>query len=170
MNRIVFLIGYMGVGKTTIGKKLAKHFDLDFIDIDQSIENKFNCSISDYFKKFGETSFRNEERKELERIIKEHNSAIVSVGGGLPCFFDNIQLMNQKGITIYLHRPAKELFQRLKQGKSKRPLIANMSDEKLLEFIEESLKRREEYYSKALFTADRDSQETKELAKLILSI
>ncbi len=160
----------MGVGKTTIGKKLAKYFDLDFIDIDQCIEKKFNCTIRDYFEKFGETSFRNEERIELERIIEEQNSAIVSVGGGLPCFFDNIQLMNEKGITIYLHRPAKELFQRLKQGKSKRPLIANMSDEKLLEFIEESLQHREKYYTKALFTADRNTQEPKKLAKLILSI
>jgi len=170
MNGIVFLIGYMGVGKTTVGKKLAKYFEVDFVDTDRIIERKFSCSVSEYFEKFGEDSFRIEEQKVLKNIINDSEGVIVSVGGGLPCFLGNMELMNTSGITVYLKRPSKELFQRLKQGKSKRPLIAEMSDEQLLVFIEHSLKSREKYYSQALLTADRNSQEPEELAKLINSV
>lgn len=170
MNQIVFLIGYMGVGKTTVGKRLSNLLGLDFVDTDQVIEKKFACSITDFFKKYSEESFRKEEQKVIQELIKGKKPAIVSVGGGLPCFNENMELMNSSGITIYLHRPAKELFQRLKQGKASRPLIANMSDNELLLFIEKSLLEREEYYNRSRFIAHRENQEAKDLAKLISKV
>ena len=167
MNQIVFLIGYMGVGKTTVGKRLANYLSVEFIDTDRIIEREFNCSIAEYFDKYGEEAFRLEEQSVLKKIIENGKPSIVSVGGGLPCFLGNMDLMNKNGVTIYLHRPVKELFQRLRQGKSSRPLIANMTDDQLLKFIEKSLSLREEFYKQANCTADRDNQEAKDLVNII---
>lgn len=167
MKQIVFLIGYMGVGKTTVGKRLSNYLNVEFIDTDRVIEGKFDCSIAEYFTKYGEESFRLEEQSVLKSIIKNKKAAIVSVGGGLPCFLGNMDLMNENGTTVYLHRPAKELFQRLKQRKSSRPLIADMSDDELLKFIDKSVSERERFYMRANYIADRDNQETKELANMI---
>lgn len=167
MQGIIFLIGFMGVGKTTTGKKLANSLSLDFIDTDEMIEKKHSCSVVEYFEKNGELSFRKEEREILLDITKRNNQAIISVGGGLPCFKDNMEIMNQNGTTVYLQRPSKELFQRLLQGRHKRPLIAGMSDDELLAFIASKLEERERFYLLADIIADRDHQEPSKLIELI---
>ena len=166
-NGIVFLIGFMGVGKTTLGKKLANRLNVPFIDIDTEIEKKNELSISYYFERFGESSFREEETKILEEVIRANNKAIVSVGGGLPCFNRNMERMNSAGITCYLRRPAKELFQRLKNAKTKRPLIANLNEVELLSFIEEKLTEREEFYLQSKIIIGRDQQNVGSMVEVL---
>jgi shikimate kinase len=167
MEQLIFLTGFMGVGKTTTGKRLANSLSIDFIDTDEMIEKKYSCSIVEYFENYGESSFRKEERAILLDIIKSNNQAVISVGGGLPCYNDNMEFMNQNGTTVYLQRPSKELFHRLLQGRHKRPLIARMSDDELLNFIESKLQEREKFYLLAEIIADRDQQEPSELIELI---
>lgn len=170
MHGKIFLLGFMGVGKTTIGKRLAKKLSTKFIDTDQLIEAKFGCSVSEFFEKFGESTFRKEEHSVLKDIIAQRKQAVISVGGGLPCFHNNMELMNQNGITVYLQRPPKELFQRLQQGKHKRPLLADKTDSELLDFIQKSLTEREAYYNRAHIIASREQQEPKDLIELIIKV
>lgn len=168
MNNRIFLIGFMGVGKTTIGKQLARKLTLPFVDIDQEIEMETGETINSIFEKYGEEAFRKWESETLLKMIEKYPSAIVSVGGGLPCYFNNMKLMNELGITCYLHRPAKELFQRLKNSKTERPLIKNLNDSELLRFIEKSLLKREEYYQQAQFTFLRNQQTVEYIKKTLI--
>jgi len=151
----IFLIGYMGSGKTTVGKQLAKELDLPFIDMDVFIENRYHKSISAIFEEKGEAGFREIERKALFEII-EFENVVISTGGGLPCFFDNMDVMNQAGTTIYLKVSVKELAKRLKNGKQKRPLIKDKSQEEIKDFITENLEKREKFYNKATFIFETD--------------
>src|SRR5690554_2323440 len=166
-KKSVFLIGFMGVGKTTLGKKIAKKSGLPFIDLDQEIETSFEMSINSIFDKYGETFFRKEETKMLNKLINNYPEAIISVGGGLPCFNDNMKLMNRAGLTCYLQRPAKELFHRLKNSKENRPLLTGKSDAELLQYIEVKLLEREVFYSKAKIIVYRDQQDVSSLMKLL---
>jgi shikimate kinase len=167
MEKCVFLVGYMGVGKSTLGKKLAQRLGVEFIDSDSFIENQIGISIADYFEQFGEENFRELERKFLLQLSE--SSCVVATGGGLPCFGDAMEVMNEKGITIYLHRPPKELFQRLKNAKKERPLIARLSEEELLEYITKQLKDREVFYSKAKFIVPRELHHLNALYEIIMS-
>lgn len=169
MCQTVFLLGFMGSGKSTLGKKLANRLKLPFLDTDKEIENKYGLTVSQFFEKYGEDKFRLEE-KAIIRELDTSQPRVVAVGGGLPCFHKNITFMNEKGITIYLKRPAKELFQRLKQGKSKRPLITDLSDPELLSYIEEKLQERSVYYEQAQVIAGRDEQTVELLAGKVRSI
>tara|TARA_B100000508_G_scaffold141026_1_gene145329 strand:- start:113784 stop:114296 length:513 start_codon:yes stop_codon:yes gene_type:complete len=170
MNDKIFLIGFMGVGKSTIGKRLAKKLGYKFIDTDQLIESEQGKSINDIFKDSGESTFRDLETSALERITDNEIKSVVSVGGGLPCFNNNMEVMNQNGITIYLQRPAKELFHRLLQGKDKRPLLKGKTEDQLMDYIESMLNDRSIYYNQATITADREHQSIKSLIELIKSI
>jgi shikimate kinase len=149
-KRKFFLIGYMGSGKTTVGKQLAKKLNLGFIDMDLFIENRYHKSISAIFEEKGEAGFREIERKALYEIIDFEN-VVISTGGGLPCFFDNMDVMNQTGITIYLKTSAEELLERLRNGKQKRPLIKDKNPEEIKDFIATNLEKREKFYNKATF-------------------
>lgn len=169
MDNRFFLIGFMGVGKTTLGKQLAHKLGLPFIDVDKVIEEDAGISINSFFEKLGEEAFREKEVKALKNIIKRQSKAVISVGGGLPCFFDNMKLMNDSGVTCYLHRPAKELFHRLKNSKTKRPLVKDLNDEELLSFIEETLLEREEYYKKAQYTFSRNQQTAEEIKNILMN-
>lgn len=166
-NKRIFLIGFMGVGKTTLGKKLANKTKLPFFDIDQEIEKVSDLSINMIFEKYGEVYFRKEETKMLNKLINNYPEAIISVGGGLPCFNDNMKLMNRAGLTCYLQRPAKELFHRLKNSKENRPLLTGKSDAELLQYIEVKLLEREVFYSKAKIIVYRDQQDVSSLMKLL---
>lgn len=165
MKRSVFLIGYMGVGKTTLGKKLAQRLQVDFVDTDVLIENQVGMTIAEYFSLHGEEKFRQVEREILLQL--EENGNVVATGGGLPCFHDNMKIMNTKGTTIYLQRPPKELFQRLKNAKTKRPIIAGLSDEELLKFISNQLEEREQYYNQAHFIMKRSEQTVDDLCNVL---
>jgi len=136
----------MGSGKSTIGKKLAKKLDTDFIDLDKYIEEKENISISEIFKLKGETEFRKIEEKSLLEISKLENK-IVSLGGGTPCFFNNMEIINNSGLSIYLKMPIGMLVSRLINAKVQRPLIKDKNREELHTFIENQLKEREQFYS-----------------------
>lgn len=155
MTRII-LVGYMGAGKTTLGRALAKELKLGFVDLDIYIEERYHKTISQLFAEKGEEEFRRIEQRMLHEVA-EFEDVIISTGGGTPCFFDNIDYMNRQGTTIYLQVPIERLFIRLCIARSKRPLLKDKNDEELRLFIEEQLEKRHAFYSKAAhsFLADR---------------
>ena len=147
MKRII-LIGYMGAGKTTIGKALSKRLGLMFYDLDWYIESRMHKTIAQIFADDGEDGFREIEYNMLHEVA-EFENVIVSCGGGTPCFFDNMDYLNAQGETIYLQAAPEVLAKHLKMGKVVRPLIVGKTDEELLAYISESLEKREPYYSRA---------------------
>ncbi|RHP60923.1 shikimate kinase [Bacteroides sp. OF04-15BH] len=152
MTRII-LIGYMGAGKTTLGKALAREMNVQFCDLDWFIEERYHRTIQQIFDEKGEAGFRDIERKMLYEVADFEN-IVISCGGGTPCFFDNIEFMNSKAQTVYLKATPEILFQHLKMGKNERPLLKNKTDEELMQYITESLAKREPFYSKADYIFD----------------
>jgi len=157
----IFLIGYMGSGKTTIGKLLAKRLNLPFIDLDLFIENRYRKSVGEIFVEKGEDDFREIERKALQEVSQFEN-LIISTGGGTPCFFDNMSVMNKAGISIYLKVGIEELAKRLSGCKEKRPLIKDKSPEELKEFISINIEKREFFYNQATYIYNAEQLMTKE--------
>lgn len=147
MTRI-FLIGYMGAGKTTLGRALAKELGIQFIDLDSYIEERLCKSVAQIFADKGEEGFREVERRMLHEA-GEFEDVIISTGGGTPCFFDNIEYMNRQGTTVFLDVPVERLFIRLSIARKKRPLIMNKNDKELRDFIGEQLGKRLPHYSRA---------------------
>lgn len=145
---IIFLIGFMGSGKTTIGKKLAKKLKFEFIDLDSLIEQNEQSTVAEIFESKGEAYFREAEHKTLIELCSKSRT-VISCGGGTPCFFDAIGLMNKVGVTVYLKLSAEAIYSRLHLAKSKRPLLKNMHGDDLKNFINLKLEEREPYYSKA---------------------
>jgi len=144
----IFLIGYMGCGKSTLGRNLSSATGYRFIDLDKYIEGRFRQSISDIFAQHGEEGFRLIEQKMLHEVA-DFEDVIVACGGGTPCFFDNMDYMNSHGITVYLDTSLDKLHSRLMRGRHKRPLIADKNDNELRSFIIENLDKRMPHYSKA---------------------
>ena len=157
MNSI-FLLGYMGCGKSTIGKSLAQKLNVSFIDLDQMIENQENKSISSVFSEKGELYFRKLERQFLQGLIAQESPAVISLGGGTPCYFDNMEtLVTAKHYSVYLKASIPTLVQRLKLEKAQRPMIAHLPDDAALtEFIGKHLFERNAFYQKAklVYTID----------------
>lgn len=151
----VFLVGYMGVGKTTIGKLLSKELDLEFIDLDKYIENRYRKTIQEIFAQKGEAKFRIIEREMLREVATFQN-VLISTGGGTPCFFNNMDVMNQHGVTVYIKASVDQLMSRLLASKNVRPIIHNKSPEELKEFVTAHLAERDVYYSKAKLTYQTD--------------
>lgn len=144
----IFLIGFMGSGKSTVGKALAGKLDMEYVDTDSIIEDLFGTTIHEYFKFLGEEKFRELERKTLEEVI-QHDNIIVSTGGGLPCFNDNMDIMNEYGLTVYLKISSAGLYHRLTHSKKKRPLLNGLNADELKRFIDLKLAERENQYNKA---------------------
>ncbi len=157
MTRI-FLIGYMGSGKTTLGRALANEIGVPFIDLDHYIEKRYCKTIAQLFAEKGEEGFREIERRVLHEV-GEFEDVIISTGGGTPCFFDNIEYMNRQGTTVHLDVPVERLFIRLSIARSKRPLIKDKNDEELRNFIVEQLDKRAPHYSKAQYRFRADKLE-----------
>ena len=149
----IFLIGYMGAGKTTLGKAFARAMGLTFVDLDWYIEERFHKTVSQIFTERGEEGFRELEKRMLHEA-SDFENVVISVGGGTPCFFDNMEYMNQVGETVFLDVDNKVLFRRLKVAKHQRPLLANKTDEELMTFIQEALEKRLPYYTKAKYVFD----------------
>lgn len=145
---LIFIIGMMGSGKTSIGKKLANHLEYTFVDIDESIEEKEGKSITELFEIWGEEEFRKQEHLHLKKLVNDHN-VVISTGGGLACYHDNMSLMNQAGDTLFLSADSSFLASRLKSGKLSRPIIAHLSDEELPVFIDGLLQERTPFYLQA---------------------
>ena len=152
MVRII-LIGYMGAGKTTIGKALARELGLQFYDLDWYIESRRRKTVSQIFAERGEEGFRQIEHNMLHEVA-EFEDVIISCGGGTPCFFDNIDYMNGQAQVVYLRCEPETLRGHLLMGKTERPLLKGKSPDELLEFITEQLEKREPYYTKARYTLD----------------
>ena len=152
MIRII-LIGYMGAGKTTVGMALAKELGLTFYDLDWYISNRMRKTIAQIFEEKGEDGFRQIERNMLHEVA-EFEDVIISCGGGTPCFFDNIDYMNQQAPVVYLKASPEVLYQHLAMSKNDRPLLRGKSQEELIVFIREQLEKREPFYNKAKYTLD----------------
>jgi shikimate kinase len=150
---IVFLIGFMGCGKTTLGRKLASRLGYAFLDLDHVLEAQVGMNIAQYFSEFGEDAFRRLESEVLKKTEYPKNT-VVSTGGGLPCFFDNMDWMNARGKTVYIRLSPKTLAGRLESEKTKRPLLNEKHGEHLVKFITEKLEERESFYAKAKIIAD----------------
>lgn len=165
----LILIGYMGSGKSTLGKKLAHKCKLPFLDTDQLIEAHAGLSVPDIFAQFGEAHFRELEKEIIENL--QHTEAFVlSCGGGLPCFNNQMEALNQLGTTIYLQRPPKELAVRLMHSKTERPLIQDKSFDALVAFIESSLENRKPFYEKAQITVPRSIGTPKQLYDFLVDL
>jgi shikimate kinase len=143
----IFLIGFMGCGKSTKAKQLAARLNCPVIDLDAIIVERENKTIAEYFAAHGEDGFRKLESETLKNYPYSE-TCVVATGGGLPCFFDNMNWMNANGKTVYLHMEPQALVSRL-HNRQKRPLIANMDDEQLLTFINKKLEERNPFYTKA---------------------
>ena len=149
----IFLIGFMGCGKSTMGKKLAGKLGYEFIDLDHQIEQSIGTTIADYFSVHGEAAFRNLESETLKTFDYPVN-AVIATGGGTPCFFDNMEWMNASGLSVYIEMSAVALAKRLESGKEKRPLLKNLNEPELIAFIENKLNEREVFYKRALLTVN----------------
>lgn len=149
----IVLLGYMGAGKTTIGRQLALNLEMQFYDLDWYIEMRFHRTVAQIFAERGEEGFREIERNMLHEVA-EFENIVLSCGGGTPCFFDNMEYLNSLTETVYLKASPEVLAAHLKMGKVERPLIKGKSDEELLVYINESLAKREPFYSKAKHVID----------------
>lgn len=152
MQRII-LIGYMGAGKTTVGKQLAEELGLMFYDLDWYITSRMRRTVAQIFEESGEEGFRKIEHNMLHEVA-EFEDIVLSCGGGTPCFFDNMDYLNQQGETIYLKAAPEVLYAHLKMGKSVRPLLLNKTPDEVKTFVAEQLAVREPYYSKAKHVLD----------------
>ena len=166
MTRII-LIGYMGAGKTTVGKALSKELGIPFYDLDWYIENRRRKTIPQLFAEVGEEGFRKIEYNMLHEVA-EFEDVIVSCGGGTPCFFDNIDYMNQQGQVVYLKADPEVLYKHLLMGKTERPLLKGKSPEQLIAFIKEQLAQRELFYNRANYSLDVSLMDNYEKIKITI--
>jgi shikimate kinase len=149
----IFLIGYMASGKTAMGKRLAERLGLQFVDTDTFIENRYRKTVAEIFEERGESGFREIERRTLLEIADFEN-VVIATGGGLPCYFNNIEIMNGAGITVYLQTDAEELAARLETARQKRPLVKGKTAVELKNYVETSLSAREKFYLQAKIILD----------------
>ena len=146
----IFLVGIMGSGKTHWAQRLADHLNIDWIDLDQQIEKVTDMPVRDIFATEGEAYFRLKEKDTLRQFAGVPN-IIISTGGGTPCFHNNMEWMNDNGITIWLNVDSAVLAERLMRNKYKRPLISHLEDYEIQAFIERKVKEREPFYSQAKY-------------------
>lgn len=164
----IFLIGFMGCGKSTMGKKLAVKLGYEFIDLDHQIEHSMGTTIAEYFSVHGEAAFRKLESETLKTFDYPIN-AVIATGGGTPCFFDNTEWMNASGLSIYIEMPAAALAKRLESGKEKRPLLRDLNEAEMIAFIQNKLSEREVFYKRALVTVNGINLTADAMRAMILS-
>ena len=154
----IFLTGYMGAGKTTLGKAFARRMDISFIDLDWYIEERFHKTVGELFTERGETGFRELERNMLHEVA-EFENVVISTGGGAPCFFDNMEFMNRMGKTVFLDVHPDVLFRRLRVAKQQRPILQGKEDDELKVFIVQALEKRALFYHQAQYVFNADELE-----------
>lgn len=171
MEKPLFLIGYMGCGKSTIGRKLARRLGTVCIDTDAAVEEQEGASVFDLFRYEGEGRFREIERGVLNRVIASGEAAVVSTGGGLPAWRDNMARMNGAGTTVYLRRTAADIVSRLTPyGRQKRPRLRGLNDEELLAFMMRDMAAREPAYAAAQRTIECGGRSDEEIIGAILEM
>ncbi len=163
----VFLIGFMASGKSSVGKKLAKKVDLPFVDLDDYIEEKYNATIRLLIYEKGMDVFREIEKNSLDELIHKYENVLISTGGGTPCYFDNMSLMNSKGKTIYLEVDIPTLVDRLMHSKKDRPLIWGKTREDLTVYAKDLLSKRQPDYEKAQLTVKGKNVKIESLVELV---
>ncbi|WP_329904913.1 shikimate kinase [Porphyromonas pogonae] len=157
----IFIIGYMGSGKSTLGKKLAESMSLPFIDTDIFMENRFRQRISDMFASIGETKFRKREAVIIQELSGMQD-CIIATGGGLPCHSGNMELMNESGVTIYLDVDNETLAKRLELCKRTRPTIKDKSGDELMDHVVKAMQTRLPIYKQARLSLPCNKMETPE--------
>ncbi len=167
MRRII-IIGYMGAGKTTVGKALSDATGMMFYDLDWYIETRMHKTVAQIFAERGEEGFRKIEYNMLHEVA-EFEDVIISCGGGTPCFFDNIDYMNAQGQVVYLQAEPEVLYKHLLMGKTERPLINGMTADELISYIREQLSARESFYKKARYTFDVSLMDTRKKIQTTVS-
>ena len=153
----IFLLGFMGSGKTHWGKKLSEKLGMRFFDLDEQIVNSENKSINDIFSQHGEEYFRLKETEVLRILTESHDTFIMACGGGTPCYFNNVEYMNQSGTTVWLNTPLTELFKRLLKEREQRPLLRGLSEHQLKAFIAKKFSDRKIYYEQAEITLEEEN-------------
>lgn len=170
MKKIV-LVGYMGCGKSSVGKKLALKRKFSFFDLDELIEKNENLTVNEIFSTKGEIYFRKIENIVLTEVLEIKESIVLSVGGGTPCYFNNHELFNQEGVvSIYLKATAPTLANRLLYEKNTRPLLANLSEVELLDYINKHLFDRSYYYHHAKYVINVDDKSIDQIVSEIICI
>jgi shikimate kinase len=145
----IFIVGFMGAGKTTVGRRLAKRLKYQFIDLDELFEQKFHYSIANFFDHFGEEKFREIEHELLKETLENNDDVVISTGGGTPCFYDNMDLMNESGLTLYIKMHEDSLKHRLIRSKRRRPVLPGLEEDEMEIFISKLMEVREPIYDKA---------------------
>jgi len=167
MNSRIFLIGFMGSGKSTLGSKLAYRIGYDFIDMDRLIEETAELSIPAIFSEHGEEVFRKWESDILHELC-HREKVVIATGGGAPCHSMLMDVMNSHGTTVYIRLSPEELKSRLIRSRTERPLIKGKSEEELIEYINKLLEQREDYYNKASMVVNGINLQSEELARQLL--
>lgn len=162
----IYLVGFMGSGKSSVGKRLAKKLGYNFVDLDDEAERLAGKSVSDIFQMHGEGYFRKLEQQALQLTAQLQNT-IIATGGGTPCFFDNMDFINANGVSVYLKMSAASLVYRLEHAHKKRPLVQNLSGDGLLQYVEGKLEEREPYYLKAKCIIKGETVKTNQIISLI---
>lgn len=165
----IYLIGFMGSGKSHVGRQLAQQMKITFIDLDDYLEAQEGRSISHIFTTDGEPVFRQLEQKHIVELSKQPEDMIIATGGGTPCFFDNLEQMKQTGLTIYLKTPVDILVERLGAETEHRPLLAGKSKQELADFITKKLASRSVFYENASVVFDINKME-EEVAKILFRV
>lgn len=154
----IFLTGYMGAGKTTLGKAFARKLNIPFVDLDWYMEERFHKTVGELFVERGEAGFRELEKNMLHEV-GAFEDVVISTGGGAPCFFDNMDFMNRNGKTVFLNVHPDVLFRRLRVAKQQRPILQGKQDDELKEFIIRALEKRTPFYSQAQYVFNADELE-----------
>lgn len=165
----IFLVGFMFSGKSTVGKLLAKSMGYEHIDTDHMFESLYNISINDFFEKYGQDLFRELEHKLLLTLIEKDN-IVISTGGGLPCFHNNMELIKQNGISIHINMSFKSIIHRQKKSKKNRPLLKNKSQEEIEIFLQDLFAKRIDIYNQSNIIIKGEDLSIKELKEKILTL
>ncbi|ALR29184.1 MULTISPECIES: shikimate kinase [Chryseobacterium] len=165
---IISLVGYMGSGKSHISKILSEKLNFRLIDLDKEISRRNKLTIPEIFEKKGEIYFRKLEREALEEILASEENVVLSLGGGTPVYYNNMEIINHNSKSVFLKASVGTLSERLSKQKEKRPLIANISEENLPEFIAKHLFERNQFYNKAQFSVNTDTREPEDIVTEII--
>ena len=165
----IYLIGFMGSGKSSVGKLLSRKLGYDFIDLDEYIEKETGRTIIDLFEEGGEDKFRMLEHEHLKKLLVK-DDVVIALGGGTPCFYNNMSILNKGGISIYLEIGVATLVKRLSKAKNRRPLIRNLNEDELKLFIDANFEKRLSVYKKANHIVNAENESVEKVANEIVML